>query len=199
MGLAGIACYVDFTRHREVEPSRSLWLTAIVVLTPSLVFLAASTVMSECVFIAAQMAGLLAVERAVRTGSATRRPAVAAGLLAARRCLVESLAWCWLGRRSCTSHSPSVWTGARVRGGSGRLRAAVGTLRTGAPANARGKDRARWHDRVSVYAASHHGTARWSPMDFRHRSTGPRRNQRSRCGDAGYRRGGGANPLSPLR
>lgn len=89
MGGAGIACYVDFTRHREVEPGRSLWLTAIVVLTPSLVFLATSTVMSECVFIAVQMAGLLAVERAVRSDSATVRPAAAAGLLAGAAGLVR--------------------------------------------------------------------------------------------------------------
>ena len=52
----GVACWIDFTRHRERRRTRqALSLVAAIVLTPAFVFLATSTVMAECVFTLAQL------------------------------------------------------------------------------------------------------------------------------------------------
>jgi len=88
MAIVGIACYVDFTRNRHVPPDAALALSTLIVLTPAFVFLATSTTMSECVFVAAQMSGVLAVERTVRT--CDRRSAIVAGMLVALTCLVRT-------------------------------------------------------------------------------------------------------------
>jgi hypothetical protein len=89
MGVVGVACYVDFTRHRDVAPAPALALSVTVVLTPSLVFLATSTVMAECVFLCLQLLGVIAIERAVRAPVAEGRAAVVAGVVAAATYLVR--------------------------------------------------------------------------------------------------------------
>lgn len=89
MAVAGVACYVDYTRNRALDATTALWLTAIVVLTPSFVFLATSTTMSECAFFGVQMLALLAIERAARDDEAEHRRTVIAGVLAAATYLVR--------------------------------------------------------------------------------------------------------------
>jgi len=63
MLLAGLACYHYFTRYRDLPKYLALGIAAVVALNPGLVFLATSSLMSECAFTLAQMAALVAVER----------------------------------------------------------------------------------------------------------------------------------------
>lgn len=86
--VVGAACFRDFTLNRSVRPDAALLLSTLVVLTPAFVFLATSTTMSECVFVATQMCAVLAVERAVRTGR--HASAIGAGILVAATCLVRT-------------------------------------------------------------------------------------------------------------
>ncbi len=65
MLLAAGACYYYFTRYRNLPNYLALFIAAIVGLSPGLVFMATSSLMSECVFALAQMAALVAVERCV--------------------------------------------------------------------------------------------------------------------------------------
>lgn len=89
MGIAAVATYRDYVRNRDVDASIALWLTAIVALTPALVFLATSTVMSECVFLCVQMLALVAIERASRDDRDRAGLIAIAALLAAVTYLVR--------------------------------------------------------------------------------------------------------------
>lgn len=63
MFLTGLACYRFFTRYRSMPGTLSLALSSCVALAPGLVFIATSSVMSECIFAMVQMLVLIAVER----------------------------------------------------------------------------------------------------------------------------------------
>src|SRR5262249_24445524 len=63
MLLTGVACYRYFARYRNLPRRLALAIAAVVALSPGLVFMATSSVMSECVFALAQMATLISVER----------------------------------------------------------------------------------------------------------------------------------------
>ena len=65
MLLAGVACYYYFARYRNLPKYLALAIGAVVAINPGLVFLATSSLMSECIFTLAQMAALVAVERCV--------------------------------------------------------------------------------------------------------------------------------------
>ena len=69
---AGVLAYVYFRRVRAVPPFAALGIAAATVFYPALVFLATSSVMSECVFTLLQLGALLLVERCVaeREGNA---------------------------------------------------------------------------------------------------------------------------------
>ena len=82
MAGVGVACWIDFTRHRNVPADHALWLTLAVVLTPAFVFLATSTVMAECVFTLAQVLAVIAVERVIRQPEHDRRKALLACAIA---------------------------------------------------------------------------------------------------------------------
>ncbi len=62
---AGVLAYVYFRRVRAVPEFTALGLAAATVLYPALVFLATSSVMSECVFTLLQLGALILVERCV--------------------------------------------------------------------------------------------------------------------------------------
>jgi hypothetical protein len=89
MAGAGVACWYDLTRHRDVADAEAILIATAVVLTPSFVFLATSTVMAECAFTLAQLAVVIAVERIERS---QRRPpiAIAAGVIAAAAMLIRT-------------------------------------------------------------------------------------------------------------
>jgi len=73
MMMAGTLAYVYFTRQRQQQSYVALGIAAAMVLSPPLVFLATSTLMSESVFVAIFLATILVVERSVRaikTGAA---------------------------------------------------------------------------------------------------------------------------------
>ena len=108
MAGVGVACWIDFTRHRNVPADHALWLTLAVVLTPAFVFLATSTVMAECVFTLAQVLAVIAVERVIRQPEHDRRNALLAGAIAGAAMLIRtagvgvvvaSIAYLVLGRR----------------------------------------------------------------------------------------------------
>lgn len=63
MLLTGLACYRYFLRYRNLPGHLALAIAAVVALSPGLVYMATSSVMSECAFALAQMATLIAVER----------------------------------------------------------------------------------------------------------------------------------------
>ncbi len=67
MLLTGAACYVYFTRYRNLPRHLALAIGAVVALNPGLVFMATSSVLSECAFALAQMAALIAVERCAQS------------------------------------------------------------------------------------------------------------------------------------
>ncbi len=82
MGV-GICAYRYFVRDRSVSPFVALGIAFSTVLSPMLVFLATSTVMSECVFTLNFLLVILVVERCVKQGSSARGlqlAALAAGL-----------------------------------------------------------------------------------------------------------------------
>jgi hypothetical protein len=87
---AGLACWVDFTRHRGVPPLQALLLVTATVITPAFVFLATSTVMADCVFTFAQVLAVVLVERARRAGDTATRPAIVAGVVAAAAVLFRT-------------------------------------------------------------------------------------------------------------
>lgn len=66
MFIVGWASYKHFTRDREWPHLLSIVCALTVALMPSLVFMATSSAMSECVFMTFQLLSMLAVESAVR-------------------------------------------------------------------------------------------------------------------------------------
>ncbi len=66
MLLTGWVCFRYFTRYRNLPQWLSLMAATCVALAPGLVFMATSSLMSECVFALAQMVTLVAVERCVQ-------------------------------------------------------------------------------------------------------------------------------------
>lgn len=83
MGV-GVLAFTYFKRDRELPPWVALGLALATTIYPALVFLATSTVMSECVFMLAQLGVIVLIERGVKAGqlSPAWRYAVAAGALA---------------------------------------------------------------------------------------------------------------------
>lgn len=75
MLAAGGLAYIYFQREQRLKPLTALGIAVAMVLSPPLVFLATSTVMSECVFTAIFLATILAVERGVRKIKAKERKA----------------------------------------------------------------------------------------------------------------------------
>jgi hypothetical protein len=71
----GIASYIYFTRYRELPNQLAFGIAVATVLYPALVFLATSTLMSECVFMLVQLLAIIAVERSVRWPGADGNPA----------------------------------------------------------------------------------------------------------------------------
>jgi hypothetical protein len=88
----GFLSYVYAHAVRGLERWTAFGLALATVLTPALVFLATSTVMSECVFMLLQLASIVAVERCARAGREPRawRLAALAGLLAGAALLTRS-------------------------------------------------------------------------------------------------------------
>jgi hypothetical protein len=87
---AGVICWRDFTRHRGLTPAHATLIVAATLLTPALVFLATSTVMADCVFLLAQIASVVAVERITRHGDDDVRAPLAAATLTAAAVLIRS-------------------------------------------------------------------------------------------------------------
>ncbi len=63
----GVATYYYFTRLRDLPHLPALGIATATTIGPGLVFLATSTVMSECVFTLLQLLSILAVEQCIRT------------------------------------------------------------------------------------------------------------------------------------
>ena len=90
MLLVGSVCWLDFTRNRGVPAPHATLLVVAIVLTPSLVFLATSTVMSECVFMLAQVLAVILVERIAREDAGDNRAPIVAGILTAIVLLIRT-------------------------------------------------------------------------------------------------------------
>jgi hypothetical protein len=65
MMIAGVVAYFYFTRERRLSPYLALGIALATVLNPTLVFLATSTLMSECVFTLSFLLVIVAIERSV--------------------------------------------------------------------------------------------------------------------------------------
>lgn len=91
---AGVVAYRYFLRERELPWFLALGLATAMVLSPPLVFLATSTVMSECVFTLVFLLTIWLSERCVRAGRSGQawRYAVLCGALAAVAFLTRSVA-----------------------------------------------------------------------------------------------------------
>jgi hypothetical protein len=89
---AGAICWEDFTRHRAVAPAHATLIVAATLLTPAIVFLATSTVMAECVFMLAQVAALVSIERITRRPAGDARAPILAALVAAAAMLIRTAA-----------------------------------------------------------------------------------------------------------
>jgi hypothetical protein len=88
---AGVLTYRYATRSRGLSPAVAAAVAFATVITPSLVFLATSTLMSEAVFLLVELAAVLAIERAAdaRSDRASRWAAIA-GVLAGTAMLVRT-------------------------------------------------------------------------------------------------------------
>ena len=89
MLAAGMLTIVHFRRDRGVPPIAALGLALATVASPAFVFFAASTLMSEPLFIALQLAWIVVLEPATRERGEPR--AAMAGLLAGAAVLVRTL------------------------------------------------------------------------------------------------------------
>lgn len=78
----GIVAYLYFKRYREMPDSIAFGLAMATAIYPAMVFLATSSVMSECVFTLAQLAAILAIERSRADGNARWRYIAIGGALA---------------------------------------------------------------------------------------------------------------------
>ena len=90
MAGVGVACWIDYTRHRDVQPAPAILLIVATLLIPSFVFLSTSTVMAEASFTLAQMLTVIAIERTSRRDPHDGRAPVAAGLVAAATMLIRT-------------------------------------------------------------------------------------------------------------
>lgn len=88
----GALTYVYLHAHREMSKEMAFLAAIAVTITPAFVFLATSTVMSECVFTLCQLAAVIGVHRTAELTDdrAGRKYAVCAGVLAAATMLVRS-------------------------------------------------------------------------------------------------------------
>lgn len=94
MAMLGVAwlSYVYLYRHRELPRHIAAMAAVAVALTPSFVFLATSTVMSECVFALGQLGAVVLAHRASSAPSGREwTPLVCAALMAAATVLVRSV------------------------------------------------------------------------------------------------------------
>lgn len=90
MGV-GLLTYFHLHRQRNVENDVAMCTAAAVTVTPAFVFLATSTMMSECVFTLCQLATVVAIHQSAATTGATRwKFAALAGVLSAATMLVRS-------------------------------------------------------------------------------------------------------------
>lgn len=89
----GIVTYRYFVRERELPPSLAFGIAVATTLSPGLVFMATSTVMSECFFTLAQLLTIVSLERSVRVGQsrAAWRYAALGGVFAAVAFLTRSM------------------------------------------------------------------------------------------------------------
>jgi hypothetical protein len=99
----GAACYWYFTRYRELPRALSAAIALSVVLHPVLVFLSTSAVMTEPVFMLAQMLAVILIERCVRTEALSKawRWAAAGAALASFAFLTRSAGVTLLGAVVC--------------------------------------------------------------------------------------------------
>ena len=99
MLVVGWASYRYFIRDREWPQLLSVICALTLTLTPSLVFMATSSMMSECVFTAFQLLAMLTIESGARAedGKAELRNAVLGGVLAAIAFLTRSIGLAVIG------------------------------------------------------------------------------------------------------
>jgi len=90
--IAAAICWRDFTQHRGLSPTEATLIVAAVLLTPALVFLTTSTVMSEGVYLLAQVAAIVAIERITRQDASDHRPPIVAAILSGIAMLIRSTA-----------------------------------------------------------------------------------------------------------
>ncbi len=86
----GAAAWIDYTRHRAIEPSSAMWLSFVVVIAPPLVFLATSTVMAECLFALILLLAVVAIEGVSRNRQARSAQVIGAAALAAGAALIRT-------------------------------------------------------------------------------------------------------------
>ena len=85
----GVVSYFYFVRYRKLSQPLALALAVATVITPAFVFLATSTVMSECVFTLVQLLAIVLVDRSV-AAARPRRDTLFAGALAAAAVLIRT-------------------------------------------------------------------------------------------------------------
>jgi hypothetical protein len=93
MFLLGLACFYYFQKERNLPFLLSLSIAVATVTNPALVFLATSTLMSECVFILLQLAVILVIERYTKISTSSKIPylVVLGGILASSAFLTRTI------------------------------------------------------------------------------------------------------------
>jgi hypothetical protein len=93
MAGVGFVVYVHLRTHRETPTPMAVLIALATVLTPALVFLATSTLMSESAFILSQVLAVWWIDRTVAsdTASTRQRRAIVAGVLAAASMLIRTV------------------------------------------------------------------------------------------------------------
>jgi Dolichyl-phosphate-mannose-protein mannosyltransferase len=95
MMTLGVVSHQYFLRYRKVPQQLALALAVAVVITPAFVFLATSTVMSECVFTLVQLLAIILVDRGV-AAARPGRDTLLAGVLAAATVMIRTAGACML-------------------------------------------------------------------------------------------------------
>jgi hypothetical protein len=95
MAGLGWASFRHFTSHRQWPAPLALLSAGAVTMVPALVFLATSSLMSECAFALLQVSAVVAIEAAARAADARRgrRALLVGAALAATACLTRAIGW----------------------------------------------------------------------------------------------------------
>ncbi|MBI4854053.1 MAG: hypothetical protein HY819_19840 [Acidobacteria bacterium] len=116
MFFLGIMIYYYFQKYRNLAKLPSLGIALVTVICPAFVFLATSTLMSECFFTALQIATILVIETYVKKASYSKFPylVLLGAFLASSAFLTRTIGVVIIGASVLFLATKRLWTGVAV-------------------------------------------------------------------------------------